>query len=79
MLINRDESNYDLFFLASIKLLTNNIIDKAEVTTIDKTLSKPAPPDSIFLGKVIPQRATNIRIKIQLDNVRSQVSLAINA
>ena len=27
----------------------------------------------------LKKRATNIRIKIQLDNVRSQVSLAINA
>ena len=61
MLINRDESNYALFFLASIKLLTNKTIDKAEVTTIDKTLSKPAPPDSIFFGSVIPQSATNIK------------------
>ena len=61
MLINRTELNYDLFFLASIKLLINKTIDKAEVTTIDKTLSKPVPPDSIFLGSVIPQSATNIK------------------
>ena len=47
-----------------MKLLTKNIMAKAEVTIITSTRAKPAPPESIDVGKRMPMRASKI-IKVR--------------